>query len=317
MTTIDPNYQRRRDRRCSECGEEGLLGDSRWTRCSYCYWKGQFENLKPVGPVLDQLSSAREELANADGALTKAQAVSSAYESSFTAKRPWWKKLLAIHEDRRLHELREKVSNSQQTLSDASRRVEQLQREIRWKQRRAREVRENFARYRVAREKLLERRSEGQRTREALLEASLSASGYDRARLRIRSKDYKRGNPLENTIKGPWFLRVSEVFGGRCFSCGNESDLTLDHYAIPKNEGGNFILYNQDEGVLRVNLVLLCRPCNSAKGENRALSFFSDEEHQRLAKVHAEILRMLMQDREARKVLVRWYDVPTRSLPVE
>ena len=56
--------------------------------------------------------------------------------------------------------------------------------------------------------------------------------------------------------------------------CGATSGLTLDHYGIPKNEGGNFVLFSEADGVPVLNLVVLCRSCNSAKGEIAHTQFF-------------------------------------------
>ena len=94
--------------------------------------------------------------------------------------------------------------------------------------------------------------------REALLEKVARATAsleeflteyshkYDRMRFQVRSKDYKRGNPLDNYFRSHLMEIVLRAFGSRCCICHQADNLHLDHWAIPKNEGGNFVLYDSD-----------------------------------------------------------------------
>ena len=82
---------------------------------------------------------------------------------------------------------------------------------------------------------------------------------YRREQFCIRRQDYKRGNRLDNYFRGGLFEEVISSFDGCCLHCGNTYDLTLDHFAIPKNEGGNFVLYLSEDQTVKLNVVVLCR----------------------------------------------------------
>lgn len=56
---------------------------------------------------------------------------------------------------------------------------------------------------------------------------------------------------------------IFERDGGKCFYCGSETELGIDH-VVPFEKGGSSLPFN---------LVLACRACNSAKGEGDPREF--------------------------------------------
>ncbi len=92
-------------------------------------------------------------------------------------------------------------------------------------------------------------------------------------------------------------------------------DLQLDHFAIPKNEGGNFLLFDSKTRTLRLNVVVLCRSCNSAKGERSYVEFFGPEALARLNVIHGSLLKAILSNTEALRVVRKWYEIPYSLLP--
>ncbi len=90
-------------------------------------------------------------------------------------------------------------------------------------------------------------------------------------------------------------------------ACGATSGLTLDHYGIPKNEGGNFVLFNETDGVPVLNLVVLCRSCNSAKGEIAHTQFFDATTVERVRRRQQTLLSTLLDDERFMGVFRKWY----------
>ena len=137
---------------------------------------------------------------------------------------------------------------------------------------------------------------------------------YQRDQFLIRRQDYKRGNLLDNHFRRPRLTEaVVSSFGGCCLHCGGRDDLTLDHYGIPKNEGGNFVLYVRDSQTVKMNIVPLCRACNSAKGDMPFEVYFRPEEMSRALECHKDLIGRLIDDRTTVKVLRKWY--PEVRLP--
>ncbi|MDE2717115.1 MAG: hypothetical protein OXI33_08870, partial [Chloroflexota bacterium] len=66
--------------------------------------------------------------------------------------------------------------------------------------------------------------------------------------------------------------------------------MTLDHYGIPKNEGGNFVLCVRDSQTVKMNVVPLCRACNSAKGDMPFDVYFRPEEMSRALECHKDLI---------------------------
>lgn len=76
-----------------------------------------------------------------------------------------------------------------------------------------------------------------------------------------KQRRYSRQKSLESTLIHEEWLSAIEAFDGECAYCGNEVELTRDHF-IPVTKDGGFTVEN---------IVPACRSCNSSKN-NR--SFF-------------------------------------------
>lgn len=88
-----------------------------------------------------------------------------------------------------------------------------------------------------------------------------SMNEYD-ARYRAK-KGYR---VLEGKMpKGAWEAMIV-LYEGKCAKCGDITDLTLDH-VVPVTKGGSHEL---------VNAQILCRTCNSAKGNRSADDYRED-----------------------------------------
>lgn len=103
--------------------------------------------------------------------------------------------------------------------------------------------------------------------------------------LSLKKKDYllderggERGNPIERRFKRRHFFDLLEVFENVCAYCGKEGvKLTLDHFFIPKSQGGNLMVKNK-RGYWVSNALPLCRKCNQRKRDLPAEQFFQPEE---------------------------------------
>ena len=99
---------------------------------------------------------------------------------------------------------------------------------------------------------------------------------------------------------------VLELFNHRCVACGSAQDLTFDHYALTKNEGGNFVLIPVDRASIRLNIIVLCKSCNSAKSQFEHLLYFSDEQRQKAEAFQGVLLKFLLNDKEFLKIVKKW-----------
>ena len=143
-------------------------------------------------------------------------------------------------------------------------------------------------------------------SREEAFRQAMGSLSPNRRGLRIRNIDYKRGNPVDNFIRRNWMAPVSEAYDSQCFVCKSQTDLTLDHLWIPKNEGGNFAMCKTNGGLLISNVLLLCRSCNSAKGEKPFDQFFSRDQLSRLIEIQQSLSRSMMSDDRLCRVAQRW-----------
>ncbi|MHA2010313.1 MAG: HNH endonuclease [Candidatus Hodarchaeales archaeon] len=133
---------------------------------------------------------------------------------------------------------------------------------------------------------------------------------FDREKYIIRKKDYRRGNRLDNFIRNNFYNNVLKSFENKCVVCGSENDLTFDHFSISKNEGGNFILLCcKNENFIKINLVLLCRECNSSKGETRAEDFFPKNILNKIHVYQKNLLQKILKSEECFKVFREWYKI--------
>lgn len=155
---------------------------------------------------------------------------------------------------------------------------------------------------------------EAQRHRELRFEHVLSQLKAQRDSLLIRDADYKRGNALENFVRDDWVSAIHEAYSDQCFLCSSTTDLTLDHLWIPKNEGGNLVMLIRDGTLLVSNVLLLCRSCNSAKGETPVKKFFTFDQLDNLLTIQKGLSSKMMTDKRLIRIASRWYGVVVRPL---
>ncbi len=136
----------------------------------------------------------------------------------------------------------------------------------------------------------------------------------DRSELRIRNKDYKRGNQVENFIRTSRRKNILEAYDSECFICKSQADLTLDHLWMPKNEGGNFAMCKTDGGLLISNVFLLCRSCHSSKGQKQVDQFFSHDQLTRLLTIQQSLSKSMMADDSLCRIAQRWYATSIKTL---
>ena len=162
----------------------------------------------------------------------------------------------------------------------------------------------------------MQRQEANEKTRAKFVEESLRSKGFDRSQFLIKDRDYRRGNAVDNHFRGHAAELVLTAFDRCCFVCRKDSDLTFDHYAITKNEGGNFILYEVSSQIVRLNILVLCRACNSKKGESTPVDFLVPREREKLVAIHRRLLADLLSDARTREVLSKWYGIPPTKLPL-
>jgi len=128
---------------------------------------------------------------------------------------------------------------------------------------------------------------------------------FDRKNFHIQPKDYRRGNAIDN-----YFRKIEDVvfeaFNHCCVMCGTTHDLTFDHYGLSKNEGGNFALILADKTSIRLNIVILCRGCNSSKAQRGHLLLFDDAQRNTVVSSHRELLEHLLGDRVFLALIDKW-----------
>ncbi len=94
----------------------------------------------------------------------------------------------------------------------------------------------------------------------------------------IEGRDFSRESPLDKKYKDQFMLILFEMFNTRCAKCGKyTTDLQVDHFWLPKYEGGNFIMKHKNGSYVN-NGIPLCRSCNPAKGNKSFLEFFEKHE---------------------------------------
>ena len=93
-----------------------------------------------------------------------------------------------------------------------------------------------------------------------------------------RDVDHQRGNKLDDRFMRAMRGEVYRVFECRCCHCGDPKDLQLDHFAVPKSLGGNFVLRRTLDRSLQLNVAVLCGSCNSRRGATDFREFYSSEQ---------------------------------------
>lgn len=240
----------------------------------------------------------------------------------------WWRRLFARPPKHRLLAIgRKRTPDSLKRLESEiyelcvealplRRRIEELEREESFVHALAEETQRDAARQKQITEQRerLEQRKAARETQRKESDAKQQfirdvAARFDRHQFLIRNKDYKRGNRLDNLVRRELLDKVLAAFNQRCVLCGSSSLLVLDHYGIPKNEGGNFILYDNVARSYKLNVAVLCQSCNSTKGERPPYELLSRVQVEEVERIHALLLPMLLSIPAVRRTLVKWYEI--------
>jgi 5-methylcytosine-specific restriction endonuclease McrA len=216
----------------------------------------------------------------------------------------WWQKLLCTPKDalldgnlRSLFALQAKQRNLEEEHSRLESRMEN-----------AKKVRKRYLDAQIARNAAEARHQLKLKDHEKLCAASIADldNQFERTRFLIQRKDYRRGNLIDNYCRNTLSDRVLKAFENSCVFCGGHSDLTFDHYAITKNEGGNFVLISSDKSSIRPNIVVLCRGCNAAKAERPYMLYFNPVMRERIATHQKVFLETLLPDEDFLTLVKKW-----------
>lgn len=104
--------------------------------------------------------------------------------------------------------------------------------------------------------------------------------------------DRQRDNDMDIMFNKVNHLRdeIISAFDNECVSCGSDKKLEIDHFAVPKSNGGNFMLISRADGALTLNVAVLCKNCNEEKGNARFLTYFNYPQITKVLEIH----KMLM-----------------------
>lgn len=296
---------------CRTCGAELTRHFDRWTQCSLCYWKARLENSTPLETLLKDRSDTGANIQVTENALNSLESEQRRREETLRSNAPWWKKILGVDSaNEELEKLRPQVWSLRGALLELRRDLDRLESAIKT----ARHVRKRFdsaIKDAARRRKLHQQQVERKRAFDECSRDS-KPNSYERSEFVIRKKDYKRGNPLDNHFRNGFRKETLSAFGNKCLFCGSTHDLTLDHFGIPKNEGGNFVLLLQDKSSIRMNLVVLCRSCNAAKGELPYDHFFGVDKLREAEGYQRRLLQLVLADSNTMEVIKSWYEIRVR-----
>jgi 5-methylcytosine-specific restriction endonuclease McrA len=299
---------------CRSCGIELTKGAqfNRWTQCSVCYWRDRMQRQQPIEVLLNRRSDVRVRLDSLPNEIKRHELALSERIKTLESQAPWWRKVsnaavgtscfsseasstLGPHRER-LSILRADLRALEQEHSDLDRAIEA-----------AKKAKKRFLNAQLARNAADARKQIQAEEHEKFCNSSTDnlQGEFDRKNFHIQVKDYRRGNAIDNyfrNIEGT----VLGAFNRCCVFCGTVHDLTFDHYGLSKNEGGNFVLVSADKASIRVNIVVLCRACNSAKGDRGYLFYFSDMQRARALSCQRALLDILLADQQFLKLVKKW-----------
>ena len=283
-------------RTCSSCGTDipTTFAYRHWRQCSVCYWKQRAEASGPLPALRRTQRDLRARAREVSEAIEGVQTELASRRASLPARPGFFRRLFGVRVPADIAALTSRRAILQQEESDLESKIAALERAARDASEAQKRLQSALL-YRQAAERnqsISQVREEQFRTRCA----ALLAAGFDRAQFDIQRTDYRRGNAVDNYVRAALADIVLAAFDRACACCGDPATLTFDHYGITKNEGGNFILIASDHTSLRVNLVVLCRTCNSRKGQNHHIDFFETEALQRIADSHRRILEGVLRD---------------------
>lgn len=88
----------------------------------------------------------------------------------------------------------------------------------------------------------------------------------DREDYIILGRDFARGTSKERSFVKKYRNILFGLYNNQCAVCKATNSLDLDHFGIPKYEGGCFVMHHRN-GMKVCNAVPLCEKCNRSKGK--------------------------------------------------
>lgn len=262
------------------------------------------ERLEPLEDLLRRHGNIQTRMAALQGEIARTRTKIDQHTSELIANARWWQKLLGPPKDAFL----DGHYRSLFTLQTEQRDLEEEQSRLEMAIRNAKKVRKRYLDSQIAANASQARRELKLKDHEKFCLASIADldSEFDRTRYIIQHKDYRRGNPVDNYFRNALPDKVLAAFENSCAFCGGHSDLTFDHYGIPKNEGGNFALISSDKSSIRLNIVVLCRGCNAAKGQCHFMIFFNPVQKERIEFHQKRLLETLLADEGFLALVRKW-----------
>lgn len=111
-------------------------------------------------------------------------------------------------------------------------------------------------------------------------------------------EDFRPNHMHDRKVKRKYADLITNHYENKCACCGYKKKLTLDHYFIPRSQGGSLIM-KHSSGLYHSNVVLLCEKCNSDKGSMKPEVFIKDSETlDYIAEKNSELTEILRKEIE-------------------
>jgi hypothetical protein len=293
-------------RLCRTCGTDISLHAryTRWTECSACYWKRRYESCESIPDLQRKRTEIQQRLAILDTEVPKAKKTLDEYSLRLHVVTPWFKRLFGPPTDSTLKAYEEQYQALYWEQSSLRSKLDHIPIAIE----RTRSTKKRFSEAQLARA-AVDRRQKLQHQEQAEFadrSAGSLASPFERTHFHIQAKDYRRGNAIDNYCRNILEDAILTAFDHCCTFCGCDHDLAFDHYGLTKNEGGNFILLSSDKQSLRINLVVLCRVCNSMKAQRLHHHFFTEDQQQAILAHQQRFLSTVLSDAHFMKLIHKW-----------
>jgi len=309
--------------KCRTCGTDIDITEHdryyrSYTHCSVCYWKDLLDRQKkmPLEDLMRQRSEIRGQIESVTAKLQRLEAdIKHHIDKHPVVMVPWWRTLhggicdigkkVALP-DKIIDGMRLRLGVPREELYNLVKKESQLKGEI--SRAKSAKVKKKFIEAVASRNATEEKRRLKAQEHERFCSETFHNLDrqFERTQFFIQPRDYRRGNAIDNYFRNNISDVVIAAFGNRCVFCGDHEDLTLDHYGLPKNEGGNFVLILADKSSFRVNVAVLCRSCNAMKGQI-VHSFHLDDAQQEQAKASQRVLlETLLRDKRFISLLKKW-----------
>ena len=307
LMTISHIHEKQYIKNCSDCNIDITnLGYPYWGKCQFCYWNGKINQYPKLDELLTYRSNLRKGLNPAEVKRDKFLT----YLNKCKEKREkvsFIKRFFGYHKYDKLCFTLHKKAN------EASLIYNRIKSDIATNEnliKSLKKAKKEFSLANICRYSHEERINIIAQNKKLFLEKTqdnLYTNVFDRNLFIIRQRDYKRGNLVDNFFRNEISSKIINAFENQCLKCGSVHDLTLDHFAIPKNEGGNFILFTKDTSSIKLNIVVLCRSCNASKGERNFMSYFDYHELSKAIEHQEKLLEFLLECNKCLQIIQKWY----------